>query len=120
MLFRSNAPFPEEVKPFVYLIPLGDSATELLFPLLCQLRHEGIYALMYTKNPKMQKTVRECRTTQGAIFDRIPGKPFLFFIYSYFIKFGWLDGRAGFNYALALSFYYWQISIKVLERKFNA
>ena len=68
-----NAPFPEEVKPFVYLIPLGDSATELLFPLLCQLRHEGIYALMYTKNPKMQKALQEAANS-GAQYCLIVGE----------------------------------------------
>lgn len=71
-------------------------------------------------NSKMQKSVRDARTTQGAIFDRMPGKPFLFFVYSYIYRFGWLDGRAGLNYALALSFYYWQISIKVQEKKLHA
>jgi len=71
-------------------------------------------------NSKMQKSVRDARTTQGALFDRMPGKPFLFFVYSYIYRFGWRDGRAGFNYALALSFYYWQISIKVQEKKLHA
>jgi glycosyltransferase involved in cell wall biosynthesis len=71
-------------------------------------------------NAKMQESVRKVRTAQGAIFDKFPGKPLLFFLYSYVWKSGWRDGRVGISYALALSFYYWQISIKVLERKFNA
>ncbi len=71
-------------------------------------------------NPEMRGIVRNARTSQGAIFDRLPGKPALFFIYSYILKSGWRDGRAGFNYALSLSFYYWQISAKVIERKNDA
>ena len=71
-------------------------------------------------NPGMKVSVRNARTSQGAIFDRIPGKPILFFFYSFILKSGWRDGSVGFNYAMALSFYYWQISVKVLEKKFRA
>lgn len=71
-------------------------------------------------NASMQKSVRKVRTKQGALFDKFPGKPILFFIYSYIIKSGWRDGRVGLNYALALGFYYWQISVKVLEKKNHA
>jgi len=71
-------------------------------------------------NPNMQESVRAARTAQGAFFDKFPGKPLLFFLYSYVFKSGWRDGRVGFNYAVALSFYYWQISIKVLDRRINA
>jgi glycosyltransferase involved in cell wall biosynthesis len=60
-------------------------------------------------------SVRRLRSRQGRLFDRIPGKPLAFFGYSYFIKGGFLDGRAGFDYAIALSFYYWLISLKVSE-----
>ena len=68
-------------------------------------------------NSYISKNVRLNRTLQGRIFDRIPFKPLFFFIYSFGIRAGWKDGRAGFNYALALSFYYWQISVKVQERR---
>lgn len=68
-------------------------------------------------NISMQKQVRELRTRQGRFFDYLPWKPLVFFLYSYFWRFGWRDGREGFNYSIALSFYYWQISIKVLERR---
>lgn len=71
-------------------------------------------------NPIMKESVRKLRTKQGALFDYVPGKPFLFFIYSYILKSGWRDGLVGFNYALSLSFYYWQISAKVLEKKYRA
>jgi glycosyltransferase involved in cell wall biosynthesis len=71
-------------------------------------------------NKNMRNSVRKSRSIQGEIFDRVPFKPVFFFLYSYFFRFGWRDGKAGFNYSLALSFYYWQISVKTLEKKINA
>ncbi|WP_249336111.1 glycosyltransferase family 2 protein [Sinomonas gamaensis] len=66
-------------------------------------------------NPASHSSVSRLRSRQGQIFDRIPFKPIAFFVYSYFIKQGWRDGQAGFDYAFALSFYYWQIRLKTRE-----
>lgn len=55
------------------------------------------------------------RTLKGRVFDKVPLKPLLFFTYSYIARAGFLDGRAGFDYAVALSTYYWQIGVKVRE-----
>lgn len=55
------------------------------------------------------------RTAKGALFDRIPFKPVVFFLYSYVLRAGFLDGRPGFDYAVALSTYYWQIGVKYRE-----
>lgn len=49
------------------------------------------------------------------VFDRIPFRSAAFFAHSYFAKRGFLDGRAGYHYALAKAFYYWQIRVKELE-----
>lgn len=68
-------------------------------------------------NEILASSVKKARTKQGRIFVLIPFKPAVFFLYSYFLRSGWRDGRAGFNYAIALSFYYWQISVKAWERK---
>ncbi len=68
-------------------------------------------------NDSMRASVRSVRTRQGRIFERIPLKPVAFFLYSFVYKFGWRDGKAGFHYALALSFYYWQISLKAMEKR---
>ena len=67
-----------------------------------------------------RNSVRESKTLQGKLFEMLPGKPIVFFIYSYFLRLGFLDGRAGFNYSLALSFYYWQINLKYRELKNEA
>jgi glycosyltransferase involved in cell wall biosynthesis len=55
------------------------------------------------------------RSAQGRLFDRVPFKPAAFFAYSYVIRAGFLDGRAGFDYAMALAMYYWQIGVKYRE-----
>jgi glycosyltransferase involved in cell wall biosynthesis len=48
-------------------------------------------------------------------FQVIPFKSVAFFLYSYICRRGFLDGRAGYHYALAKAFYYWQIRVKQLE-----
>ncbi|SEL64479.1 Glycosyl transferase family 2 [Blastococcus sp. DSM 46786] len=68
------------------------------------------------RNRAVRRQVAALRSDRGARFDSVPGKPVLFFLYSYFVKLGFLDGRAGLDYALALSMYYWQISVKVREK----
>ncbi|MDL5158976.1 glycosyltransferase family 2 protein [Actinomycetospora termitidis] len=66
-------------------------------------------------NRDMQMSVRATRSRAGRLFDAVPFKPIFFFLYSYILRQGFLDGRPGFNYAVALSFYYWQISLKARE-----
>jgi glycosyltransferase involved in cell wall biosynthesis len=57
------------------------------------------------------------RTRQGQIWERVPGKPALFFLYSYLARRGFLDGYAGLSYSLANAFYWWQVNLKVRELK---
>jgi len=49
-------------------------------------------------------------------FQAMPFKAVIAFLYSFVIKGGFLDGRAGFHFALARGFYYWQIGLK--QRRF--
>ncbi len=65
--------------------------------------------------PAARREIASKRTTKGRIFDAVPFKPALFFAYAYVAKAGFLDGRAGFDYAMALSMYYWQIGVKHRE-----
>lgn len=67
------------------------------------------------RNRTLRRTVANERSSRGSVFDRVPAKPAVFFIYSYVLRLGFLDGRAGFDYAIALSLYYWQIGLKVRE-----
>jgi glycosyltransferase involved in cell wall biosynthesis len=63
----------------------------------------------------VRSAVAKQRSLQGKLFDAVPFKPAAFFTYAYVARLGFLDGRAGFDYALALAFYYWQIGLKVRE-----
>jgi glycosyltransferase involved in cell wall biosynthesis len=67
-------------------------------------------------SPNAKGAVGLLRSRQGQLFDHLPGKPLIFFLYSYVLRCGFLDGRAGLDYALALSGYYWQIGLKTRER----
>jgi len=49
------------------------------------------------------------------IWVRLPFKPFLRFILFYFVRFGFLDGRAGYIYGRLLSQYEYQIGVKLFE-----
>ena len=55
------------------------------------------------------------RTRLGRLAQRVPFKPLVFFLYSYLLRGGFRDGYAGFHYALAHSFYFWQIGVKTRE-----
>jgi glycosyltransferase involved in cell wall biosynthesis len=54
-----------------------------------------------------------------SIFHNLPLRPFLFFIYSYLVRLGFLDGKAGFDYAFAKSWYYWLSGVIAREEKHN-
>lgn len=49
-------------------------------------------------------------------FAKMPLRPLGIFLYSYVLAGGFLDGRAGFHYAVARGFYYWQIGLKMREQ----
>jgi glycosyltransferase involved in cell wall biosynthesis len=66
-------------------------------------------------NSKLRAEIASKRTLKGRIFDSVPGKPIAFFVYAYVLRGGFLDGRAGFDYATALAAYYWQIGVKYRE-----
>lgn len=67
------------------------------------------------RHPDARRNIAAKRTRNGAIFDRIPFKPIAFFAYGYIARRGFLDGRAGLDYHLALAMYYWQIDFKARE-----
>jgi glycosyltransferase involved in cell wall biosynthesis len=61
------------------------------------------------------KDFNERRFHQKELFYRMPGRPLLKFILLYFGKCGFLDGRAGFTYAMLQSFYEYMIVLKTRE-----
>ena len=58
---------------------------------------------------------RGARSELKRVFDRLPAKGAAFFLYSYVLRLGFLDGRAGFHFATAKAFYYWQVGAKMRE-----
>lgn len=68
--------------------------------------------------PVSRESAGAHEATRNARLRRIvPLKPLAFPVYSYFLRGGFLDGRAGLHYALANSFYYWQVAVKRLANR---
>jgi glycosyltransferase involved in cell wall biosynthesis len=57
------------------------------------------------------------RYHQKELFYRLPARPLIKFFILYFLKRGFLDGKAGFTYAILQSIYEYMIIIKVSELK---
>ena len=49
------------------------------------------------------------------LFHALPFQAPISFLHSYVFRLGFLDGKAGFDYAVARAMYYWQIRIKTEE-----
>jgi glycosyltransferase involved in cell wall biosynthesis len=47
----------------------------------------------------------------------IPMRPLARFIYVYLVRMGFLDGRAGFRYAMLIAIYQWAIDMNMLEQR---
>lgn len=59
------------------------------------------------------------RFHQKEFFYRLPFRPLIKFVFVYFIKLGFLDGRAGFHYSVLTSFYEYMICLKEKELRQN-
>ncbi len=68
------------------------------------------------QHPQVKEQVRQVKSRQGQLFHKAPFKPVVSFAYMYLYRRGFLDGRAGFDFALAMSFYRWQIALKSREK----
>ena len=64
-----------------------------------------------SKDPMLQ------RKAFKAFAYRMPFRPLLTFCFLYFVKLGFLDGKAGFHFSLMRSFYEYMISLKMRELK---
>lgn len=71
-------------------------------------------------NEALRRDIASKRTFKGRLFDAVPFKPILFFLYAYIARGGLMDGRAGFDYSVALATYYWQIGVKTRELQRHA
>lgn len=66
-------------------------------------------------NAFFSKNANERRYNQKEIYYRLPCRPLVMFILLYFLKLGFLDGRAGLNYAILRSVYEYFIVLKKRE-----
>jgi glycosyltransferase involved in cell wall biosynthesis len=72
------------------------------------LRRRGVLPIADEAQPGIRKLLKRA-------FNRVPFKGTIAFADTYLLKAGFLDGRAGLDYAIARGFYYWQIRAKTLE-----
>lgn len=66
-------------------------------------------------DPVARERVMRLKGRGGRMFHNLPSRPLVFFLYSYVIRFGFLDGRAGFDYAFGLAWYYWLAGVIAKE-----
>ncbi len=83
-----------------------DEAANMLVP---SGQHIDWSALLQPRDPIARR--RQLKLLGQAI----PMKPAARFVYVYFAKLGFLDGRAGFRYALLMATYQWAIDLNVIE-----
>lgn len=57
------------------------------------------------------------RSLMKRVFQAMPLKTPAVFVHTYFLRLGFLDGKAGLDYAIARAMYYWQIGLKSREIK---
>lgn len=65
--------------------------------------------------PRLFGSAMERRRFLKRLFLSTPGKPWIYFFYSYILRGGFLDGRPGFIYNALKAIYWYQISIKEYE-----
>lgn len=65
--------------------------------------------------PRLLGNRMERRRWLKRAFMHLPFKPFLYFLYSYVAKAGFLDGRPGYIYNVLRAFYWFQVSVKMYE-----
>jgi glycosyltransferase involved in cell wall biosynthesis len=74
-------------------------------------RHAGYAAWMAAAPQASWQGDKGWRRFAKRAILTLPMPGVIAFCYNYFFYQGWRDGRAGFDYAMAQAFYYWQISV---------
>ena len=69
------------------------------------------------KNCFFSSDLEEKKKSQKKLFYKLPLRPFIKFIFTYLIKRGFLDGKAGFNYAILQFMYEYMIVLKQQEKQ---
>jgi hypothetical protein len=79
------------------------------------LNNRAVNGKISLKQALFGKSFEERRSHQKEFFYSLPGRPLLKFLFLYGAKRGFLDGRAGLQYALLQSFYEYMIVLKTGE-----
>jgi glycosyltransferase involved in cell wall biosynthesis len=58
-------------------------------------------------NPSTKSLVLKHKTSGSRIFYSLPFRSVTFFIYSFFFRAGFLDGKRGFNFAISYAWFFW-------------
>ena len=95
--------------------PLEHNDRDPLFDYFARHNRYSDWEAHLLRREEIASSVQDLRSARGRRYARVPFKPAAFFAYSYLARFGFLDGAAGFHYAVAHAFYFWQISVKQLE-----
>ena len=70
---------------------------------------QGLPALLGARGPERRRFLK------NLAYRHLPARSLFKFIWMYFIKLGFLDGRLGFRYCLLHTFYEYQVSLKLNE-----
>jgi glycosyltransferase involved in cell wall biosynthesis len=78
--------------------------------MICQSASEDVsWSDLLSRNPVAR------RRTLKMLANRLPCRPWLRFLYMYFLRLGFLDGKAGLDYCRMMAMYELMISLKVTE-----
>ncbi len=83
--------------------------------------HEAVSVRHNKFNEQLRLARSEDRATRRRAIKNmsffLPGRALFRFLYMYFLKLGFLDGRAGFHYAALISMYEYWIEVKIREQE---
>ena len=110
-----------------HIQPIINGPVGVLTPPLRHHDHKGITA-WFDRHNRYSDWEAKCRYQQDIkkiwrgegrgrfirkwLLHHLPMRPLWVFLHDYVLRLGALDGRAGFDMALARAFYYWQIGLK--------
>lgn len=76
-----------------------------------ELRYRLDWKNLFNKDPVLRRKVLK------QVLYRLPFRPMIVFLYLYFFRLGFCDGKAGFIFCCLRSFYEYMITVKIIELK---
>lgn len=74
-----------------------------------EIKNKFNFSKLFSKDPMFR------RKAQKQLFYRLPLRPYLMFFILYFVRFGFLDGIAGYKYCKLRKTYEWMIDLKMRD-----